>query len=194
MAKDVSYRHVPTLLNPADLASRGCDTHELIHSIWLDEPLFLCEELVNTRVDPHDANYEGHITCTIAGRLSPPPKDGAGEESLAGLDGHLNDLRSRAERFGPEVEEMALLKDEELDEVLAAAGDVDVVQDLPWEQLDWVEVPAEWRTFGLGTRIPAAVLDAVAVGLKPWYTGRRNSWWRRKANVSRSILHSAGPQ
>ncbi|KAL7725475.1 hypothetical protein ACLKA6_017766 [Drosophila palustris] len=68
-------------------------------------------------------------------------------------------------RQGAEDVDLPLLGDDEYLEVLAAAGDVEVAQDLPWEQLDWVEIPAGWRTFGLGEMIPAVVLDAVGVAL-----------------------------
>ncbi|KAI8116339.1 hypothetical protein CVS40_11578 [Lucilia cuprina] len=43
-SENVSWRHVPTRHNPADLVSRGCDVDDLKQSIWFDGPSFLLKD------------------------------------------------------------------------------------------------------------------------------------------------------
>ncbi|KAL7739300.1 hypothetical protein ACLKA6_002638 [Drosophila palustris] len=101
---------------------------------------------------------------------------GSDEESLPQ---RLPDSSAIGEIFDTEFNRQAaedleppILDDEDyFDYFLAAVGDVEVAQDLPWEQLDWVPVPAGWRAFGLGAHIPGVVVDSVEVSgpkaLKP---------------------------
>ena len=44
---NVSWCHVPTKCNPADLVSTGCDVNELRDSIWFEGPAFLLQESAN---------------------------------------------------------------------------------------------------------------------------------------------------
>ncbi|KAL7726088.1 hypothetical protein ACLKA6_010135 [Drosophila palustris] len=103
---------------------------------------------------PRGSSWES-VRDTAGGTLVGP--------TTAGLIGEI--FAAEVNRQGAEDVDLPLLGDDEYLEVLAAAGDVEVAQDLPWEQLDWVEIPAGWRTFGLGEMIPAVVLDAVGVAL-----------------------------
>ncbi|KAM8702102.1 hypothetical protein ACLKA7_004963 [Drosophila subpalustris] len=133
---------------------------------------------------PHDADYIVHSPYNSEQSRATPPNAGGGDmEAFHGADAdwgsdeegrpqRLPDSSAIGEIFAAEVNrqgaedvDLPLLGDDEYLEVLAAAGDVEVAQDLPWEQLDWVEIPAGWRTFGLGEMIPAVVLDAVGVAL-----------------------------
>ncbi|KAM8714816.1 hypothetical protein ACLKA7_001219 [Drosophila subpalustris] len=133
---------------------------------------------------PHDADYIVHSPYNSEQSRATPPTAGGGDmEAFHGADAdwgsdeedrpqRLPDSSAIGEIFAAEVNrqgaedvDLPLLGDDEYLEVLAAAGDVEVAQDLPWEQLDWVEIPAGWRTFGLGEMIPAVVLDAVGVAL-----------------------------
>ncbi|XP_053968859.1 uncharacterized protein LOC128870282 [Anastrepha ludens] len=47
LTADVSWRHVPTKCNPADIVSRGCTALELSSSIWFSGPSFLQLESEN---------------------------------------------------------------------------------------------------------------------------------------------------
>jgi len=48
MTKDMTWHHVPTKLNPADVVSRGGTPRELLeHSLWANEPPFLLQSSSN---------------------------------------------------------------------------------------------------------------------------------------------------
>jgi len=48
MTKDMTWHHVPTNLNPADVVSRGCTPRELLeHSLWANGPPFLLQSTSN---------------------------------------------------------------------------------------------------------------------------------------------------
>jgi len=48
MTKDMTWHHVPTNLNPADVVSRGCTPRELLeHSLWTNGPPFLLQSSSN---------------------------------------------------------------------------------------------------------------------------------------------------
>ncbi|KAL7726225.1 hypothetical protein ACLKA6_001629 [Drosophila palustris] len=131
---------------------------------------------------PHDVDYLVHSPYdSDQSRATPPIPGPEGIEEVHGADAdwasdeeerpqRLPDSAAIGEIFAAEVNrqgaeelEPPILDDEDYFEVLAAVGDVEVAQDLPWEQLDWVPVPAGWRAFGLGAHIPGVVVDAVEV-------------------------------
>ncbi|KAM8702273.1 hypothetical protein ACLKA7_007615 [Drosophila subpalustris] len=131
---------------------------------------------------PHDVDYLVHSPYdSDQSRATPPIPGPEGIEEMHGADAdwasdeeerpqRLPDSAAIGEIFAAEVNrqgaeelEPPILDDEDYFEVLAAVGDVEVAQDLPWEQLDWVPVPAGWRAFGLGAHIPGVVVDAVEV-------------------------------
>ncbi|KAM8701770.1 hypothetical protein ACLKA7_004932 [Drosophila subpalustris] len=109
---------------------------------------------------PHDADYIVHSPYDSEQSRATPPNAGGGDmEAFHGADADWgSDEEGRPQR----LPDSSAIGEIFAAEVLAAAGDVEVAQDLPWEQLDWVEIPAGWRTFGLGEMIPAVVLDAVS--------------------------------
>lgn len=43
LSQRISWQHVPTKFNPADIASRGCTVQELKDSLWFNGPSFLLE-------------------------------------------------------------------------------------------------------------------------------------------------------
>jgi len=48
MTKDMTWHHVPTNLNPADVVSRGCTPRKLLeHSLWANGPPFLLQSSSN---------------------------------------------------------------------------------------------------------------------------------------------------
>jgi len=48
MTKDMTWHHVPTNLNPADVVSRWCTPRELLeHSLWANGPPFLLQSSSN---------------------------------------------------------------------------------------------------------------------------------------------------
>ncbi|XP_055909622.1 uncharacterized protein LOC129944297 [Eupeodes corollae] len=49
----VSWRHVPTKQNPADILSRGCNVEEINASIWFKGPQFLLNEQSSWPVNSH---------------------------------------------------------------------------------------------------------------------------------------------
>lgn len=53
LADEVSWRHVPSKQNPADIVSRGCNIDELKESIWFNGPQFLLENSTNWPVNKH---------------------------------------------------------------------------------------------------------------------------------------------
>ena len=53
-SESVSWRHVPTRENPADLISRGCEIEELLNSIWFCGPKFLYKDSSEW---PNNTNY-----------------------------------------------------------------------------------------------------------------------------------------
>ena len=131
---------------------------------------------------PHDAEYLIHspYDSDQSRATSPNPEgEGMGAVHEADVDWgsdeehlppRLPDTSAIGEIFATEVNhqgaenvEPPILDDDEYFEVLAAVGDVEVAQDLPWEQLDWSPIPAGWRVFGLGAHLPSVVLDAVEV-------------------------------
>ncbi|XP_055841551.1 uncharacterized protein LOC129908806 [Episyrphus balteatus] len=52
-AQKVSWRHVPTKQNPADILSRGCNVEEINASIWFKGPQFLLNEQSSWPVNSH---------------------------------------------------------------------------------------------------------------------------------------------
>jgi len=57
--------------------------------------------------------------------------------------------------------EEALLNNNEWEEVLAGVHDVELDSDFAWDQLDWVEAPADWKLRELQGMIPVVVLETV---------------------------------
>ncbi|KAL7723173.1 hypothetical protein ACLKA6_013734 [Drosophila palustris] len=129
---------------------------------------------------PNDADYLVHSPYdSDRSRANPPNLEGEGMVYGADADwgsdeehrlSHLPDSSAIGAIFAAEVNRQgaenvvpAILDDDEYFEVLASVGDVEVAQDLPWEQLDWSPIPAGWRVFGLGAHLPSVVLDAVEV-------------------------------
>ena len=49
----VSWRHVPTEQNPADIVSRGSDVKDLENSIWFEGPSFLLSDSSKWPVNEH---------------------------------------------------------------------------------------------------------------------------------------------
>jgi len=48
MTEDMTWHHVPTNLNPADVVSRGCTPRELLeHSLWANGPPLLLQSSSN---------------------------------------------------------------------------------------------------------------------------------------------------
>ncbi|KAM8718738.1 hypothetical protein ACLKA7_001451 [Drosophila subpalustris] len=130
---------------------------------------------------PHNADYEVHSPYNSDdSRGTDPTPDTRRREwdRLPDSSAVGNIFADEVNRQGAGNFELPILDHEDYAEVLAAVGDIlqknlyerglpsaviEVAEDLSWEEIDWVEIPADWRTFGLGTMVPAVVLDAVAV-------------------------------
>ncbi|KAM8702056.1 hypothetical protein ACLKA7_001971 [Drosophila subpalustris] len=116
---------------------------------------------------PHNADYEVHSPYNSEdSRGTDPTPDiwRMEQDRLPDSSAIGNVFADEVNRQGAGNFDMPILDNEDYSEVLAAVGDIEVAEDLPWEEIDWVEIPADWRTFGLGTMVPAVVMDAVAVG------------------------------
>ncbi|XP_037823707.1 uncharacterized protein LOC119612057 [Lucilia sericata] len=61
-SENVSWRHVPTRHNPADLVSRGCDVDDLKQSIWFDGPSFLLNDNSMWPVNNHFELTEDQVS------------------------------------------------------------------------------------------------------------------------------------
>ncbi|KAI8116345.1 hypothetical protein CVS40_11573 [Lucilia cuprina] len=61
-SENVSWRHVPTRHNPADLVSRGCDVDDLKQSIWFDGPSFLLNDNSMWSVNNHFELTEDQVS------------------------------------------------------------------------------------------------------------------------------------
>ncbi|KAL7723714.1 hypothetical protein ACLKA6_018065 [Drosophila palustris] len=116
---------------------------------------------------PHNADYEVHspYNSDDSRGADPTPDTWRMEQDQLPDTSTIGDVfADEVNRQGAGNFDMPILDHEDYAEVLAAVGDIEVAEDLPWEEIDWVEIPADWRTFGLGTMVPAVVMDAVAVG------------------------------
>ncbi|KAL7725192.1 hypothetical protein ACLKA6_017348 [Drosophila palustris] len=116
---------------------------------------------------PHNAEYEVHspYNSEDSRGADPTPDTWRMEQDrLPDTSAIGNVFADEVNRQGAGNFDMPILDHEDYAEVLAAVGDIEVAEDLPWEEIDSVEIPANWRTFGLGTMVPAVVMDAVAVG------------------------------
>ncbi|KAL7726612.1 hypothetical protein ACLKA6_010477 [Drosophila palustris] len=118
----------------------------------------------------HNADYEVHspYNSDDSRGTDPTPDTGRMEwDRLPDSSAIGNIFADEVNRQGAGNFELPILDLEDYAEMLAAIGDIEVAEDLPWEEIDWVEIPADWRTFGLGTMVPAVVLDAVAQKTSP---------------------------
>ncbi|KAL7724954.1 hypothetical protein ACLKA6_002318 [Drosophila palustris] len=116
---------------------------------------------------PHNADYEVHSPYNSEDSRGADPTPDTWrmeQDQLPDTSAIGNVFADEVNRRGAGSFDMPILDHEDYAEVLAAVGDIEVAEDLPWEEIDWVEIPADWRTFGLGTMVPAVVMDAVAVG------------------------------
>ncbi|KAL7724308.1 hypothetical protein ACLKA6_006056 [Drosophila palustris] len=116
---------------------------------------------------PHNADYEVHSPYNSEDSRGADPTPDTWrmeQDQLPDTSTIGNVFADEVNRQGAGNFDMPILDHEDYAEVLAAVGDIEVAEDLPWEEIDWVEIPADWRTFGLGTMVPAVVMDAVAVG------------------------------
>ena len=60
-AQSITWRHVPTKVNPADLVSRGCSVQELKDSFWFTGPDFLLQDEINWPVNSHFDNIDKNL-------------------------------------------------------------------------------------------------------------------------------------
>lgn len=71
LSNGITWRHVPSKQNPADIVSRGCNVDELRDSIWFEGPQFLLEEQAKWPVNKHFTiseeldSLEKRKTCNV---------------------------------------------------------------------------------------------------------------------------------
>uniref|UniRef100_A0A7E4UVZ8 DUF1758 domain-containing protein n=1 Tax=Panagrellus redivivus TaxID=6233 RepID=A0A7E4UVZ8_PANRE len=64
---DIEFRYVPTKLNPADIASRGCSPEELaISDLWWKGPKFIELTEENWPVNPTETQPPAEVSLTVA--------------------------------------------------------------------------------------------------------------------------------
>lgn len=77
-SNQVSWRYVPTALNPADLISRGCNVESLQSPLWLNGPSFLSlnetewPNQVGSTLTLQDRNLEKRSVALLAHNDTPP--------------------------------------------------------------------------------------------------------------------------
>ncbi|GFY26770.1 integrase catalytic domain-containing protein [Trichonephila clavipes] len=72
------WKHIPGILNPADLPSRGCGVVELIASLWWEGPSWLNkprEEWPLSEACPDRAIIDSERKRTVASTINPEPKE-----------------------------------------------------------------------------------------------------------------------